>query len=66
LFPFTSVTFLAVGPFGGLTFAKDVATVGNGIGGGAPDPVAVGTPTDMTDGGSRKLFNMSRILLDLL
>jgi hypothetical protein len=34
LFPFTSVTFLAVGPFGGLTFAKDVATVGIGIGGG--------------------------------
>jgi len=34
LFPFTSVTFLAVGPFGGLTFARDVATVGNGIGGG--------------------------------
>ena|SRR5882672_1180895 len=34
LFPFTSVTFLAVGPHGGLTFRKDVATVGLGIGGG--------------------------------
>lgn len=34
LFPFTSVSFLAVGNFGGLTLAKDVATVGIGIGGG--------------------------------
>ncbi len=34
LFPFTSVSFLAVGAHGGLTLSKDVATVGGGIGGG--------------------------------
>jgi hypothetical protein len=33
-FPFTGVSFLAVGPNGGLTFRTEVATVGTGIGGG--------------------------------
>ena len=33
-FPFTGVTFLSVGPNGGLTFKQQVATVGTGIGGG--------------------------------
>lgn len=33
-FPFTGVTFFAVGPNGGLTLKRLVATVGTGIGGG--------------------------------
>src|SRR5882672_10596281 len=33
-FPFTGVSFLAVGPNGGLTFKQQAATVGTGIGGG--------------------------------
>jgi len=33
-FPFTGVSFLSVGPGGGLIFRQQVATVGTGIGGG--------------------------------
>src|SRR5256885_13622775 len=33
-FPFTGVSFLAVGPNGGLALRQQVATVGTGIGGG--------------------------------